>query len=258
MPAEFNGHRYGQAATHQREWGARLIAELHLRGDERILDVGCGDGVLTASLAAAVPAGSVLGIDASAGMIEAAQAHRGPNLRFRRLDVMVAAFVEEFDVIFSNAALHWILDHEALLAILHHALRPNGALRANFAADGNCATLNAVAQRLMQGAEFRDAFSGFVWPWYMPRLEDYEALIARSPYSAFEVWGESADRFFPNDDAMLAWIDHPAIVPFKQHRGSPLAERFHDAVAEQMIAQTRQPDGTCFETFRRINVMARR
>lgn len=258
MPVEFDGKRYERTSAHQKEWGARLIEELRLRGDERILDVGCGDGALTATLAAAVPRGSVVGIDASTGMIRAAEGHRADNLSFMPLDVLEARFAEEFDVVFSNATLHWIKDHEALLAIVHRALAPRGVVRVNFAGDGNCATLNRIAQELMATEEFRGAFAGFEWPWYMPTVEEYAALVDRSPLRAAEVWGENADRYFPDAEAMLGWIDHPAIVPFRQHVDAQTGERFHRAVAERMVAATRQADGTCFETFRRINVLARR
>ena len=73
MTYEFDGRKYEKASAHQKEWGERLITELSLQGDEQILDLGCGDGKLTAQLAELVPEGSVLGIDASRGMIEVAQ-----------------------------------------------------------------------------------------------------------------------------------------------------------------------------------------
>lgn len=70
MPYEFDAERYKQASAHQRSWGERLIAELALKGHEHILDLGCGDGRLTAQLAEQVPQGHVLGIDASQNMID--------------------------------------------------------------------------------------------------------------------------------------------------------------------------------------------
>ncbi len=141
MPTEFDGKRYRETSTHQKEWGARLIEELNLRGNERILDIGCGDGALTTNLADGVSHGSVLGIDASAGMIDTARSQKRPNLCFQLLDVLDADFRGEFDVIFSNATLHWVRDHEMLLPILYRALNENGILRVNFAGDGNCSTL---------------------------------------------------------------------------------------------------------------------
>ena len=146
VPVEFDGQRYRQTSAHQKEWGSRLISELELRGDESILDVGCGDGIITAQLADRVPRGRVLGIDSSTGMINVAQSNERPNLAFALLDVNAASFAEEFDIVFSNAALHWIKDHAKLLRILHRSLKDKGVLRVNFAADGNCQTWFRVAR----------------------------------------------------------------------------------------------------------------
>ena len=258
MPVEFDGKRYEQTSAHQKEWGTRLIHELKLRGDEHILDVGCGDGALTAKLAEVVPEGSVMGIDASEGMIRTAQSHQNNNLSFQQLDVMSIHFYEKFDFVFSNAALHWVKDHNTLLGLLYRALKPSGVLRANFAGDGNCSTFNRIVKELMNHDEFRDAFEGFEWPWYMPGIDEYAGLLKRSPFRHAEVWGENADRYFPDTDAMLGWIDHPAIVPFRQYLEHDMAERFHKMVADFMVEETKQNDGTCFEMFRRVNVLAQK
>lgn len=258
IPVEFDGQRYRQASAHQKEWGSRLISALALRGDESILDVGCGDGILTAQLADRVPHGRVVGIDASTGMIMAARSNQRPNLAFVLCDICDADFAGEFDIVFSNATLHWIKDHAKLLRILHRSLKDGGALRVNFAADGNCQTWFRVARELMNADEFREAFAGFEWPYFMPPLDDYQQLLGDSPFSDSKLWGENADRYFPNVETMLGWLEQPSIVPFKQHLDSDAAERFHKAAAARMIEYTKQADGTCFETFRRINVSARK
>ena len=256
MQVEFDGKRYEQTSTHQKEWGTRLIEELNIRGDEHILDVGCGDGALTEKLAEAVPDGTVIGIDASKGMIETAQTHASRNLSFKQLDVINLKYNEEFDVIFSNAVLHWVKDHETLLVLLYKALKPSGKLRVNFAGEGNCSTLNNIAMEVMGRNDFKDAFLGFEWPWFMPGVDEYTKLVNMSPFNKAEIWGENADRYFPDENAMLGWVDHPAIVPFKQYLNLDLAEQFHKTVADLMVKSTKQSDGTCFEMFRRINVLA--
>ena len=258
MSVEFDGERYRAASAHQKEWGTRLIDELDLRGNEHILDVGCGDGSLTASLAETVPQGFVLGIDSSAGMIQSASSHERPNLAFRHLDVRASTYRDTFDIIFSNATLHWIKDHEQLLLILHRALKSGGVLRANFAGAGNCATLNRVAMALMTSAAFRAAFEGFEWPWYMPSVEAYRELATTSPFARVDIWGENADRYFADQDEMLKWVENPSIVPFQQHLDEETGERFHRAVADRMVEETIQSDGTCFEQFRRVNLIARK
>src|ERR1035438_5122930 len=105
MTHEFDGKKYEEASVHQREWGTKLIAELDLQGTERILDLGCGAGALCAQIADLVPDGEVVGIDASRGMIEAAQSKVRKNLRFLLMDINELNYVEQFDVVFSNARI---------------------------------------------------------------------------------------------------------------------------------------------------------
>ena len=103
---EFDGEKYKTASIHQKEWGENLISQLSLQGHERILDLGCGDGVLTEQLSSIVSEGKVKGIDASIGMIKTAQKIKKDNLEFVQMDINAMNFTNEFDVIFSNAALH--------------------------------------------------------------------------------------------------------------------------------------------------------
>ena len=141
MAHEFDGKKYEKASGHQQEWGAKLIAELNLVGTERVLDLGCGDGTLTNRIAECLPRGDVLGVDASQGMIEAARPRERSNLRFRRLDIADLQFENRFDVVFSNAALHWVKDYAQLRKNVRRSLRAGGRIRFNFAGEGNCAHL---------------------------------------------------------------------------------------------------------------------
>ena len=256
---EFDGRKYRRASAHQREWGRGLIEKLGLAGHESILDLGCGDGTLTKELAACVPHGRVLGIDASQGMIAAACQLESANCTFRLQDINALDAAQEYDVIFSNATLHWIKDHEALLHNAHRALKPGGFIRFNFAGEGNCAHLFRVVRRIMTEPAFAPGFAQFEWPWFMPSVNEYETLVTRSAFRDAKVWEQNADRHFDNTDALVAWIDQPSIVPFLQHlQEAALKTAFRDAVVDTMIRETRQPDGTCFETFRRVNVYAER
>lgn len=108
-----------------------------MNGNEQILDLGCGDGSLTEQLAQLVPNGSVLGIDASNGMITTAQNRVKPNLMFMKMDINMIDFQNKFDVIFSNATLHWIKDHKRLLENAFIALKDGGIILWDFAGDEN-------------------------------------------------------------------------------------------------------------------------
>jgi trans-aconitate methyltransferase len=258
MPHEFNGEQYKQASTHQKEWGNKIIAAFKLKGDEHILDLGCGDGPLTAELAQLVPEGFVLGIDRSNNMIETARKLEMKNLSFRVLDINKMDFNNEFDVIFSNATLHWIKDHRRLLKNVYKAMRPNGVLRFNFGADGNCPNFIRIVQETMRLPEYRRYFIGFELPWYFPEPGQYETLVREFTFREAKVWGENADRYFPDAEAITKWIDQPSLVPFLEVISSHKKQGFRDYVVEKMIAATQQQDGRCFEPFRRINVWARK
>ncbi len=256
MTHEFDGKKYEAASAHQKEWGTKLIAELDLRGTERVLDLGCGDGALTAQIADLVPQGQVVGIDASQGMIDAAAPKARANLRFLLMDINDLDFSDEFDAVFSNATLHWVKDHRRLYQNVTRALRHGGRVRFNFAGDGNCSRFYKVIRQAMSKAEFTAHFAEFQWPWYMPTVDEYAALVASGGLSRTRVWPENADRFFPNEDAMIRWVDQPSLVPFLARVPPPDKQAFRAWVVAKMIQETRQDDGRCFETFRRIHVYA--
>jgi trans-aconitate methyltransferase len=172
------------------------------------------------------------------------------------MDIDELNYVEQFDVVFSNATLHWIKDHERLLRNAGRALVRGGRLRFNFAGEGNCAHFFSVIREAMKAEEFAVHFGGFDWPWYTPSVEEYSALMDTTGMDDRRVWGESADRYFPDALEMIKWIDQPSLVPFLAHVPDRAKPRFREYVVMRMIEETRQDDGRCFETFRRINVSA--
>ncbi len=257
MIFEFDGERYARASKHQKEWGNRVISEFRFRGDERILDLGCGDGALTEQLASMLTEGIVIGIDASKGMIDEAQKRKKRNLSFKLMDINHLNFSEKFDLVFSNATLHWIKDHKRLLTRICDILNEEGTIRFNFAGEGNCRNFNRIVVDSMKQKEFASYFARFEWPWYMPSRDEYAALLEQFPFRKIDVWEENADRYFSNPDEMTGWIDQPSIVPFLVSLDEPYRREFRKRVVERMIDETLQEDGTCFETFRRINVFAK-
>ena len=251
---EFDGEKYKKASRHQKEWGSKLISSLQLKGNEAILDLGCGDGILTKQLSLLVPDGHVLGIDASAGMIEKTGQNVHENLQFRHMDINEMDFDNEFDVIFSNAALHWIKDHERLLKNTYAALKPGGTAIWNFAGDGNCETFYGVMRKKIRDDRYKEYFADFEWPWFMPSKAEYKGLTRNAGFSEVMISEENADRYFADADEMIRWIDQPSLVPFMQCVPDKVKKKFRDEVIEEMLGKALQPDGTCFETFRRINV----
>jgi len=253
---EFDGDKYKEASRHQKEWGDAIISEFNLKGIESVLDLGCGDGVLTKEIAELVPNGNVTGIDASEGMIATASQMISGNLSFQRMNIDDIAFSNEFDLIFSNAALHWVKDHKKLLENCHKALKQGGFIRFNFAGNGNCSNFYAVIKKIMKDERYESFFSSFEWPWYMPAINEYKEEIDLCNFKDIRIWEENADRHFADAHEMIKWIEQPSIVPFLKLIDDEYKEDFKNEVINEMIEKTEQEDGRCFETFRRINVYA--
>ncbi len=249
---EFDGQKYRQSSRHQKEWGRELIRQMNLSGTEYVLDLGCGDGVLSAEIAEYLPRGSVLGIDASPSMIAAAEELSSGNLSFLLLDIRDLDFEETFDIIFSNAALHWVHDHRKLAQASVRALKPGGRLCWNFAASGTSAAFCKIVQKFMASPEYKRYFQHFSWPWHMPEVSGYEHCFDGLPMAELHIREENRDRFFSSETEMLQWLDQPSLVPFLAALPEERKRPFRDAVADAMIRHCRQPDGRCFEQFRRI------
>ena len=139
-PADYQQHAHFVPAL-----GASILAQLAPQPGERILDIGCGDGVLTTQIAAS--GAIVVGVDASTEMVAAATSL---GLDARVMDARALSFVEEFDAVFSNAALHWIPQADAVLSGIARALRPGGRFVAEFGGHTNVAAI-AVAIRAVFG-----------------------------------------------------------------------------------------------------------
>jgi trans-aconitate methyltransferase len=138
---KWNAGDYHKNSSEQQKWGLELLDKIALSGNERVLDVGCGDGKLTAEIVRRVPYGSVLGIDKSEDMLRFAQEHYQsdvfPNLTFMLLDACELDFNQKFDIAFSNAALHWIEDHPSVLHKIRGSLKAGGRVIAQMGGKGN-------------------------------------------------------------------------------------------------------------------------
>jgi trans-aconitate 2-methyltransferase len=259
MTFEFNPQDYIETSDPQQAWGKTLIQELNFKGHESILDLGCGDGRLTALLARQVPSGYVIGIDASRQMTAAArERHRDQaNVSFRTLDINHLCCENEFDVVFSNAALHWVHDHKGLMTNVHRALKSRGLIRFNYAGNGHCIGLMRRLTETMAEPEFAPLFTDFLWPWNMATTKDTSKLVADAGFDGVKVWKENEEVHFSDQNTLISWMDHLSLVPFLAAiKDCQKQQRFRDRIIEHMILEMRQPDDTFVEVSCRLNVQA--
>lgn len=195
----WDGAAYDRLSTPMERLGREVMDRLELRGDETILDAGCGSGRLTELLIERVPDGRVIGVDASASMIDAARDRlgEGPDLRVADL-VGLDLGADTVDVVFSTATFHWIADHDALFASLRGALREGGRLVAQCGGAGNIASVHAAARQAGDEPRFRPYFEGWRGPWNFATPEDTERRLAAAGFGAAHCW--LAERPVKPDD----------------------------------------------------------
>ena len=172
---EWNAVEYHRLSTPQFQWGQRVLSQLQLRGDECLLDAGCGTGRLTRTLLENLPRGSVIGLDLSFNMLQHARENLRPDfgdrVQFTAADLAALPFDNRFDGIFSTACFHWVLDHDVLFRGLYQSLRPSGWLHAQCGGGDNLKRLRPRVRALSHKPEFSEWLSGFPEPWLFSDAE---------------------------------------------------------------------------------------
>lgn len=230
MTTQWNPADYAQHSSHQHAWGRELLAKLRLRGDERLLDLGCGDGKITADLAAALPRGSALGTDASADMIAFAQERFAgvPNLRFRQMDMRELTFTHEFDVVFSTAAMHWVHDHRPVLAGIARALKPGGRALLQMGGKGNIPGILAALDLVTPRPRWAPCFTPMPTPYGFHAPEDYPPWLAAAGLTATRV--ELIEKTMLHPDAA-------AFAAYFRTIGMPWTHRLPDSARPDFLAE---------------------
>ncbi len=175
--AEWNANLYDAKHDFVWKYGSDVVSLLDPQAGERILDLGCGTGHLSAQIAES--GAQVTGVDRSAEMVAAARLAY-PNLKFEISDATNLTFRDEFDAVFSNAALHWIHEPEAVLQGVWRALRPGGRFVAEFGGKKNIRAMQDAFDLAL--AELGAAKPGEVQPWYYPSVSEYSTLAERSGF----------------------------------------------------------------------------
>lgn len=177
----WNSTEYAKHSSEQFKWAQELAAKLHLLGNEAVLDIGCGDGRATLAIAGRVPQGHVLGIDNSESMIALARQRlsetTGRNVSFRLMDATSLTFKNRFDIVFSNAALHWIKNHLPVLEGIKKSLRDSGRLLIQMGGKGNADDLIQVLENALQSERWQAYFQDFTFPYGFYGPEEYEQWL---------------------------------------------------------------------------------
>lgn len=190
-PREWDASTYDRVSDIQAEWSREVIDRLELNGDETVLDAGCGSGRVTKLLLERLPEGRVIAVDASASMIEKArEALPGERTEFVVTDLLDLELTEEVDAIFSNATLHWILDHRRLFKRLHGALRPGGRMEAQCGGIGNLDEFLNSLENVNGDERFAPYVRGIASTWNFASPGDTEIRLRAAGFEDERCWLE--------------------------------------------------------------------
>jgi trans-aconitate 2-methyltransferase len=246
-PREWDAETYDAISDPQFGWGMEVLERLELRGDEAVLDAGCGSGRVTEQLLERLPGGRVVAVDASEAMIEKARARLGGRASYLVADLSELEVDEPVDLVFSTATFHWILDHERLFERLRAALRPGGRLVAQCGGKGNVAQHAEAIEAVASRPEFAPHLGALATMWNFAGSEETEARLRAAGFAEARCWLEPKP-VTPDDP--LKFTMTATMVPHLAR----LPEELRLPFAEAVLAESPQP---LTLDYIRLNIEAR-
>jgi trans-aconitate methyltransferase len=235
---QWDAEDYAKNSSAQLAWAQELIAKLDLCGSEAVLDMGCGDGKISAQLARAVGSGRVLGIDLSDSMIRfASRQHprtENPNLSFRQMDATNIRLPERFDIVFSNATLHWVHDHVAVLRGVHGALNRGGRILFQMGGHGAVAEVLNAIEEVMRHPRWLHYFADFTSPYHFYGPEEYGKWLSECGFRPQRVELIEKDMQHRGVEGLTGWL-RTTWFPYTDCLPGDLREAF---LAEVVAAYT--------------------
>jgi trans-aconitate 2-methyltransferase len=232
MPArEWDGATYDRISATMEELGLGVLERLTLRGDETVLDAGCGSGRITEALIERLPRGRVIAIDESSSMIEAARERLGLDADLRVADLLELDLGEPVDAILSTATFHWIADHERLFARLRGALTPGGRLVAQCGGETNIDVLRGKANEVLAHEPYAQHFLDWSPPWNYAGPDVTRERLLAAGFSTAECWLAPAPREPEDPRAFLSTI---VLGPHVQQLPEALRGPFMDDVLAKL------------------------
>lgn len=237
MPVrEWDGSSYDRISGTMEKLGLDVLSRLPLRGEETVMDAGCGSGRITQALVERLPRGRVLAVDESPSMIAAARERLGELIDDGRVKLLQADLVqlelgEPVDAILSTATFHWIADHERLFARMHGTLRAGGRLVAQCGGEGNIDVLRSRAGEVLARHTYAEHFADFRPPWNYASAEQTRDRLLSAGFAEAECWLEPAPREPEHPREFLSKI---VLGPHYQHLPEPLREPFMDDVLAEL------------------------
>jgi trans-aconitate 2-methyltransferase len=259
---DWNAASYDVVSTPQQTWGAAVLGRLELRGDERVLDAGCGTGLVTQMLLDRLPNGRVLAVDGSPSMVAAARDRLDPSrtqvicadlldlalpeltpVEPSLVDVSPAelspadvSLADPLDAAISTATFHWIADHDRLFARIRAVLRPGAAFVAQCGGRGNIDRVRRLAELVTAEPPYAEHFAGWPGPWHYAAPTETTARLERAGFDVERCWLAPAPVTPPRPREFLETvICAPYLERMPAELRDPFLDRLLDGLGDPLV-----------------------
>lgn len=258
-PVEWNAAVYHRVSNPHVDWGTRVLARVPLRGNEVVLDAGCGTGRLTGQLLERLPEGRVYAMDRSSNMLEQARAHLEPaygdRVIFLEQDLRSIDLPEPVDVVFSTATFHWLLDHDALFRDLFAVLKPGGHLIAQCGGGPNLARLAGRLDGLVAVMEGAEALQGWSGPWEFSSDVTAKERMERAGFVDVATSLEEAPTFLDDAETYREFV---RTVIMRAHLDRLGDEALGNVLLDELTEMAAADDPAFFLDYWRLNLAGKR
>ena len=236
---KWNPEAYERSSLEHKRWAEEALSRIRIKGNERVLDIGCGDGKITAHIASLLPQGSVVGIDNSVEMISFAQSKfpqsNWPNLSFRYGDATDLRYEDEFDLVVSFACLHWILDQKPVLEGIKRSLKSKGKLLVQFGGRGNVSEVLTVVNKKISKGKWAKYFKDFTFQYGFFGVEEYKSWLDQVGLRGVRVELIPKDMVQPGIEGLSCWVES-TWLPYIERIPDRLQHDFIREIAEDYVS----------------------
>lgn len=255
---EWNAEEYHQNSSIQLEASKKILSEISFRGDESILDIGCGDGKITAMISNFVPRGKALGIDLSPEMVLFANkkfsSSKHKNIFFKLLDAAKIRFEKEFDLIFSSFALHWVADFSLFIRRVYKALKDNGKIAFTIPL-GISVPLQQATEETIKSPAWAEFFTDYVDIWKALNAPQYKKAILDSGFKLASCEVVSHKKIFDSRESFENYVIQ--WYPYVNYVADELKEAFFRTVIDRYLEiEPCNSSGTVNFEFPRVDIVA--
>ena len=249
MKYDWDATTYDRISDAQESWGHEIIEYRKWKGNEIVLDAGCGSGRLTKILSSKVTQGKVIAVDSDLSMIRLAKENlaKFSNIEFIKMDISQLEIEEKVDVVFSNAVLHWILNHKKVFERFWQILKPDGQLLIQCGGHRNLTKTLSIINKVRKSKEFYNYFCNNkgddIWKqtWYFAKKEDTEKILQEIGFRNIQVFLENKDAKFSNKEEYFLFIKTIVLIPYLKYLpNETLKDKFAKSVIQEIETNAKE------------------